>query len=81
MDDAASSHQPDPSHPPTHDDRHAMPAWVKRFVAAAVIVGVLLIAAVVLTDSNHGPGRHGAGAQPSEVESAGGHAPPPGMDH
>jgi hypothetical protein len=45
---------------------HAMPRWVKGFIAAGVIVAVLVVV-LVLLGGDHGPGRHGLGSGPSPV--------------
>jgi hypothetical protein len=55
-----------------HDDpdavEHAMPRWVKGFIAAGLIVALLVVILVVL-GGDHGPGRHELGGGPSPVVS------------
>lgn len=45
---------------------HAMPRWVKSFIAAALIVA-LLVVVLALLGGDHGPGRHHLGSEPSPV--------------
>ena len=56
-----------------------MPRWVKVLGGIALLV-VVLVAILLLTGGNHGPGRHtGSGVSPrAEVQEAGGHQPPAG---
>ena len=48
---------------------HATPRWVKGFIAAGVIVAVLVVVVLVLLGGDHGPGRHELGSGPSSVAS------------
>lgn len=71
------------------DSHPGMPRWVK---AAVAVVLVLVVALVIgkLAGVDHGPGRHGGDGQTPASQvgesgrtpaGAGGHTPPPGLDH
>jgi len=40
------------------DRTHRMPAWVKAFLAVALVLALVLLVSLV-SGGDHGPGRHG----------------------
>lgn len=59
------------------------PRWVKVFFGIVLVLVVLFVILQFAGGGEHGPGRHGGatGRPPAGMTDAGGHAPPPGVDH
>ena len=70
-----------PDEPPVDQDASAgAPRWVKLFLIGGAVLAILLVLAMVVSEGDHGPGRHGGGEEtPSpSVDDDGGHTP---IDH
>ena len=62
--------------PPEGADRHRMPGWVLALGVVGFIAAAIIVTAMLVGGSDHGPGRH----QPDvPVETPTSHVPP--VDH
>lgn len=74
-------HPPSGSSTPDHGQspKHRMPGWVKGFVAAGIVIGLVVVLALLVGGDTHGPARHQPGVEDQGGESSDGHVPP--VDH
>ena len=70
MNDADSEAQPGPPGGSTRG-LAGIPRWVKVFVVVAATVLLLMVVAMLITDGQHGPGRHLSASAMYERTAAG----------
>lgn len=67
-----------PRHPDTGDTPPGVPRWVKISAIVVGVLVVLVVAVMIVSGGEHGPGRHTSSGDtpPTSVPSQ--HTPPPG---
>lgn len=72
MEDATPPGQSTPDQGPSPE--HRMPGWVKGFVVAGIVIGLVVVLALVV-GGGHGPARHQPDGGDPGIESPDGHTP------